>query len=88
MTKGWKKIDSPSDLERCVATMLNKILVNKDPLIHAGRFASLANSWVACRRLSLDTLEIQQVKEEMAELRKLVEERKHGAILSMDERKE
>lgn len=87
MPSGWIKIRNPSDLENALARMLNKILTDDDPLIHAGRFASLANSWINCRRLSLDTQELLQLKEEMAELRRLIAESKqHGPIVSLEGR--
>jgi|SRR5271157_1827792 len=60
---GWRKISSPEDLEKCVVTMLNKILMSSDPLEHAGRFASLANCWLNAKRLELESGEWQRVKE-------------------------
>jgi hypothetical protein len=60
---GWRKISNPEDLEKCIVTMLNKILMAVDPVAHAGRFASLANAWTNTRRLRLDSEEIKKLKE-------------------------
>jgi hypothetical protein len=65
---GWRKISKPEDLERCIVTMLNKILMASDPLSHAGKFASLANAWVNTRRLKIDTEEIIRIEERFAKL--------------------
>jgi len=73
---GWRKISKPDDLEKCIVTMLNKILMASDPLDHAGRFASLANCWINARRLKLDTEEIVAIKERLAALEKLKEVRR------------
>jgi uncharacterized protein Yka (UPF0111/DUF47 family) len=62
---GWRKISQPEDLEKCIVTMLNKILMNSDPLSHAGRFASLVNSWVSTRRLRLDSEELKRIEERL-----------------------
>ena len=58
---GWRKISTPEDLEKSIVTMLNKILMSKDPLSHAGRFASLANCWLNARRLELEEGEWQAI---------------------------
>jgi hypothetical protein len=42
--------------------MLNKILMSEDPLAHAGRFASLANTWLNAKRLELESGEWQEIK--------------------------
>jgi hypothetical protein len=42
--------------------MLNKILMSDDPLSHAGRFASLANTWLNAKRLELEAGEWQEIK--------------------------
>jgi hypothetical protein len=83
---GWRKVSTPDDLQGCLVTMLNKILMCDDPLSHAGRFASLANSWVNCRRLAIDTIEVQQVREEIAELkRQIAEVQQHGTACKLEE---
>lgn len=80
----WMKINDPSDLERAINRMLNKILTCDDPMSHAGKFASLANAWVNVRKLSLDTLEIQQIKEELKEIRKQISEKADGPIVRLE----
>ncbi len=59
---GWLSIKGPEDLERALVRMLNKILASEDPLAHAGRFASLANTWLAAKRLELEAGEWQEIK--------------------------
>ncbi|MBP7067668.1 MAG: hypothetical protein KBB04_05250 [Methanothrix sp.] len=59
----WLKISSPEDLQRALAKMLNKILMSEDPLLHAGRFASLANAWTNSYRLFLEQEEMNAIKE-------------------------
>ncbi len=59
---GWRKISSPEDLQSSIVTMLNKILMSDDPLSHAGRFASLANTWLNAKRLELEAGEWQEIK--------------------------
>lgn len=59
---GWLSIKGPEDLERAVVRMLNKILASDDPLQHAGRFASLANTWLNAKRLELEAGEWQEIK--------------------------
>ena len=75
---GWRKISSPEDLEKCIVTMLNKILMSTDPLSHCGRFASLANSWTNVRRLRLDSEEIEELLERLTRLERLQEERNNA----------
>ena len=86
MPRGWIKLKDPVDMENAIARMINKILLSKEPLIHAGRFAALANAWINCRRLSLDSIEIQQAKLEIEELRKQVAENRHGRLLTVESR--
>jgi hypothetical protein len=62
MVKGWLKIKEPSDLQTALVRMLNKILASEDPLSHAGRFASLANTWLNAKRLELESGEWQEIK--------------------------
>jgi hypothetical protein len=59
---GWLSIKGPEDLERALVRMLNKILASEDPLAHAGRFASLANTWLNAKRLELEAGEWQKIK--------------------------
>ena len=62
---GWRKISDPEDLEKCIVTMLNRILRSDDSLSHCGRFANLSHAWVACRRLRLDSEELKLLKERL-----------------------
>lgn len=61
---GWLSIKGPEDLERAVVRMLNKILASDDPLQHAGRFASLANTWLNAKRLELEAAFLAKLTDE------------------------
>jgi hypothetical protein len=65
---GWLKISSPEDLQKALTRMLNKILMCEDPVVHAGRFASLANSWTNAHRLFLEEEEITAIKQRLDSL--------------------
>jgi len=75
---GWRKISTPEDLEKCIVTMLNRILRAPDPLQHCGRFASLANAWTNCRKLRLDSEEIKNLQETVARLEEEMMKDKKG----------
>jgi len=70
--KGWIKISDPPDLERALVRILNRILASDNSIENAGRFASLANCWIACRRLRLD---IELVEDLRQRLEKIEQER-------------
>jgi hypothetical protein len=61
MGSGWLKISSPEDLQKALTRMLNKILMCEDPVVHAGRFASLANAWTNAHRLFLEEEAIAKI---------------------------
>jgi len=65
MTKGWLKIQEPEDLQTALTRMLNKILACDDPLAHAGRFATLANSWINCKRLQYEAGDWAEIRERL-----------------------
>ena len=62
---GWVKISTPEDLEKAITRMINKILMSEDPVVHAGRFASLANAWTNSHRLFLEELQLAEIKERL-----------------------
>jgi len=62
---GWLKISTPEDLQKALTRMLNKILMCDDPLMHAGRFASLANAWTNSHRLFLEEDKYAELKERL-----------------------
>lgn len=72
MTKGWMKIKDEKDLQTALQRMLNRILSDADPLSHAGRFASLANSWINARRLELEAGEWKKAMDQLAELQEKI----------------
>jgi len=59
---GWLSIKDPEDLQKALVRMLNKILASDDALQHAGRFASLANTWLNAKRLDLEAGEWHEIK--------------------------
>lgn len=65
MGSGWVKISSPKDLQKALTRMLNKILMCDDPVVHAGRFASLANAWTNAHRLFLEEEEITKINQRL-----------------------
>jgi len=65
---GWLKISTPEDLQKAITRMLNKILMSEDPVVHAGRFASLANAWTNAHRLFLEEEEITAIKNRLDDL--------------------
>ena len=68
MVKGWMKIKDEHDLQVALQRMLNRILSDADPLSHAGRFASLANSWISARRRELENNDWKELKVRVDEL--------------------
>jgi hypothetical protein len=62
---GWLKISTPEDLQKALTRMLNKILMSEDPVVHAGRFASLANAWTNSHRLFLEELQLAEIRERL-----------------------
>ena len=62
---GWLKISSPEDLQKALTRMLNKILMCDDPVVHAGRFASLANAWTNAHRLFLEEEAITKINQRL-----------------------
>ena len=69
---GWLTIKDPHDLQKALVRMLNKILASDDPLQHAGRFASLANTWLNAKRLELEAGEWKEAMERLAELQEKI----------------
>jgi hypothetical protein len=66
---GWLSIKDPDDLERALVRMLNKILASKDPVAHAGRFASLANAWTNAHRLGIEIRDLRELQAEIEALK-------------------
>lgn len=86
MGSGWLKISTPDDMEKALTRMLNKILMCEDPLLHAGRFASLVNSWVNVHKLSLEEEEIAEIKKRLdaIEQMKIIENEKQKIMINGD----
>ena len=71
---GWQKISKPEDLKKAITRMLNKILMSEDPVMHAGRFASLANAWTNAHRLFIEDEEMIAIKKRLDNLERKREE--------------
>jgi hypothetical protein len=68
---GWVKIQTPQDLRAAIQRMLNKILMGKAPLDHAGTFAQLANAWTRAYQTEMSLLELKELEARIAELEDL-----------------
>ena len=83
MGSGWVKIQTPLDLRAAIQRMLNKILMGKSPLDHAGTFAQLANAWTRAYQTEMSLLEMKELEARIAELEELkrYDESKRNASL-------
>jgi hypothetical protein len=68
---GWVKIQTPQDLRTAVQRMINKILMGKSPLDHAGTFAQLANAWTNSFKVEMTLIEMKELEERISELEDL-----------------
>ncbi len=68
---GWVKIQTPQDLRTAIQRMLNKILMGKAPLDHAGTFAQLANAWTRAYQTEMSLLEMKELEARITELEEL-----------------
>lgn len=68
---GWVKIQTPQDLRTAIQRMLNKILIGKAPLDHAGTFAQLANAWTRAYQTEMSLLEMKELEARITELEEL-----------------
>jgi hypothetical protein len=65
---GWVKIQTPQDLRTAIQRMINKILMGKSPLEHAGTFAQLANAWTNSFKVEMTLIEMKELEERITEL--------------------
>ena len=68
---GWVKIQTPQDLRAAIQKMINKILMGKSPLDHAGTFAQLANAWTNSFKVEMTLIEMKELEQRIAELEDL-----------------
>ncbi len=68
MGSGWVKIQAPQDLRTAIQRMINKILMGKAPLDHAGTFAQLANAWTNSFKVEMTLIEMKELEERITEL--------------------
>lgn len=87
MGSGWMKISTPEDMERALTRMINKIHMCDDPLLHAGRLASLANSWVNVHKLTLEETKIEAIEARLdaIEQMKIFENEKKTKIIEIEQ---
>ena len=71
MGSGWVKINTLQDLRAAIQRMLNKILMGKAPLDHAGTFAQLANAWTRAYQTEMSLLEMKELEARIADLEDL-----------------
>jgi hypothetical protein len=67
--------------------MLNKILMGKAPLDHAGTFAQLANAWTNSFKVEMTLIEMKELEERIAELedlRKYEEVKRNDSLDEME----
>lgn len=84
---GWVKIQTPQDLRAAIQRMLNKILMGKAPLDHAGTFAQLANAWTNSFKVEMTLIEMKELEERIAELedlRKYEEVKRNDSLDEME----
>lgn len=81
------KISTPEDMEKALVRMVNKILMCEDPLLHAGRLASLANSWVNVHKLTLEETKIEAIEARLdaIEQMKIFENEKKTKIIEIEQ---
>jgi hypothetical protein len=72
--KGHISIKKPSDIIDVLAKAMNQIMKDPDPIVHFGKLASLANAYAGVYRLNLEEIEVQQLKEEILEIKKQLKE--------------
>lgn len=68
---GWVKIQTPQDLRASIQRMLNKILMGRNPLDHAGAFAQLANAWTNAYKAEMSLIDVKKLKKRVLELENL-----------------
>jgi len=71
MGSGWVKIQTPLDLRTAIQRMINKILMGKSPLDHAGTFAQLANAWTNSFKIEMTLIEMKELEQRITELEEL-----------------
>lgn len=87
MGSGWVKIQTPRALRAAIQRMLNKILMGKAPLDHAGTFAQLANAWTNSFKVEMTLIEMKELEERIAELedlRKYEEVKRNDSLDEME----
>lgn len=84
---GFVAIRSVADIQKALARRINRILMDQGEDHHGGQLAALCNAWVNAAKFGLESIEAQQVREELAELRRQVEARdNNGPIIELENR--
>jgi len=81
-------LKTPSDILGYVQKTINAL--HKDDLDlqpdYLGKITNLLNVWLAAYRSNLETVEVQQLREEIAEMRRQMEARDRGSIIRSENR--
>ncbi len=83
---GFVAIRSVSDIQKALARRINRILMDQGEYHHGGQLAALCNAWVNAAKFGLETIEVQEIKQEIAQLRMEMEARDSGAIIRAENR--
>lgn len=79
------KLKCPADVLAYVQRLINNIRDNGLELDteYVGKIVYLLNTWLAAYKVNLDTTEIQQMRLELAELKKQFNESCHGPFITV-----
>lgn len=83
---GFVAIRSVTDIQKALARRINRILMDKGEHHHGGQLAALCNAWVNAGKFGMETIEVQQIREEIATLRQEMETRDRGSIIRSENR--
>ena len=90
--KGYKvhyiRLSEPSDILHYCQTLINRLRRADLELEteYLGKIIYLLNTWLAAYKANLESLEIKQIKEEIAALRQEMETRDRGSIIRSENR--
>jgi hypothetical protein len=82
------RLREPSDVLLYAQRLINRMRrkdLELDPE-YLGKIIYLLNTWMAAYKLNLENVEIKQLREEIAELRRQMETRDHGSIIQLKNR--
>lgn len=84
----YHRLRSPEDILAYVQWAINAL--HKEKLAfesdYLGKVVYLLNTWMAAYKLNLENIEVQQLREEISELRQQMEARERGSIIRTENR--